>query len=90
MKKITALLICFNIAFTPMYAYIINDDFIDSTLDKNMKIKKYQYHPIVDKFAMQNKNLNSSKKDIVIDEIKPDMPKKKFVKRPIIFDENYK
>jgi len=90
MKKIITFLICFNIIFLPAYSAIINDDFVENTLDKNLKIKKYQYYPIVDDFAACNKNSNPLKKAVSFDEITPRMPEHRFVRKPVVFDDNYK
>lgn len=51
MKKILALLLCLNIFLVPVWALLIEDEFVDETLDKNLKIKKSKYIPIADNLS---------------------------------------
>ena len=90
MKKIIVILLCLNIIFTPCYACKIEDDFVNASLDKNLKIRKQNYTPIVDSFAQANQNKNQSLKVIKFDEILPEEPSQKFVRKPVIIDNNYK
>lgn len=90
MKKIIAILLCLNIVFAPFCMAEITDDFVESSLNKNLKIKNHQYIPIDDNFVKLNKNINPPKKFVEIKEITPSMPKKKFSPRVVIFDNNCK
>ena len=59
MKKIASLFICFSIfILNASFAseLMIVDDFANSTLDKNLKIKQEIYKPIIDEFATNSLN----------------------------------
>ena len=90
MKQIIALLLCLNIIIAPVCALDIADDFIESSLDKNLKIKPHKYIPIEDSFAQLNKNKNPNIRIVEYEEILPKTAGKKFIKKPVIIDENYK
>ena len=68
-KQIFVILIAFNIISAPSYG-IITDDFVEATLDKNLKIRPYVPKVYRDEFAESNKNvsLHSSKKFKITDE----------------------
>ena len=59
MKKLLILFVCINIFILPAFG-IIEDDFVEMTLDKNLKIEKHSYENIEDTFAENNKNKNFS------------------------------
>lgn len=88
MKKIIILFICVNIFLMPSYAYIIEDDFAQKTLDKNLKIEKRSTVSVTDDFAQANTNKNPTLRVINIDEVTPSNYQK-FVKRPVLVDDNY-
>jgi len=62
MKKILVLLLSLNIFLTPAFCFI-EDDFVNKSLDKDLKIKKYQPPEIIDDFVNQklDKNLKIKK-----------------------------
>lgn len=88
MRKSLIAFLCFNIMFNPSWAVLIEDEFVNSTLDKNLKIEKYAYTPLTDEFASKNTKKNMPKKSVSFDEILPNAPKKAFVKKKVFFDEN--
>ena len=90
MKNFIVILLCLNIILAPVYAFYIEDDFVNSTLDKNLKIKNHKQNLITDDFVLNSSSIKTFKKDVVFDEILPNMPEHKFSKKPVIFDENYK
>ena len=54
-KKIQALALILSLTITPAFS-VITDDFAESTLDKNLKIKEHKTSLIIDTFAEENKN----------------------------------
>lgn len=54
-KRIQALVLILSLTITPAFS-IITDDFAESTLDKNLKIKEHKAPLIIDTFAEANKN----------------------------------
>lgn len=89
MKKFLTLLLCFYILILQSFAVIVEDEFVDETLDKNLKIKNNKYSPIADDFAQNNKNKNSHKRLVVIDEVLPETSKQVLIKKPNVIGENY-
>ena len=88
MKNILILFLILNFSFLPAYS-LIEDEFIDKTLDKNLKIKNTNYIPPVDEFTQNNLKKNTfSKKEVSFDEKIPTPPKEKtFAKKVAIIDE---
>ncbi len=66
MKKCILALISFSLAIYPCLALDINDDFVDSTLDKNLKVKPAVSKMVTDDFAQNNTAKNPV--------IKPNVP----------------
>lgn len=60
MKKFVILLLCVNLAFLPAFSALVEDEFVNSTLDKNLKIGKPKYTPIEDNI------LQDSQKEIKV------------------------
>ena len=87
-KNILSVIICLFCAISPAYCEIV-DDFADSTLDKNLKIKTYTYKPIYDNFGESNKN--KSKHHIVnvnFQETLPNTINKPVSKKLVVIDTN--
>ncbi|MBQ8475516.1 hypothetical protein IJ531_00480 [bacterium] len=86
MKQIIALILSSCFLLPPAYCLIIEDEFVNSTLDNTLKIKKHRYTLLQDDFAQSNKNKNIAKKEIIIDEILPQEPQHKFIRKQIDFE----
>ena len=62
MKKPLILFICFELAVLPAFCLDktgeIKDEFVEQTLDKNLRIKDYKMPIIIDEFAQNNDKKN--------------------------------
>lgn len=68
MKNKLIIYICFSLFFSPCLA-LIEDDFVEQTLDKNLQIKKQEKKIYIDEFAQNNtaKNYNIIKSGYIED-----------------------
>ena len=69
-KKFISLFILFSMFSSQVFAFI-EDDFVNCTLDKNLKIKPRVYSFIEDDFVENSKNKSFMKKKVVIEEVLP-------------------
>lgn len=69
-KKFISLFILFSMFSSQVFAFI-EDDFVNCTLDKNLKIKPRVYSFIEDDFVENSKNKSFKKKKVVIEEVLP-------------------
>ena len=89
MKKFLSLLICFSLASMPAFA--ITDEFVEQTLDKNLKIKPPKEIIITDTFAEKSlsKNLNNvERRKVVVNDKSAMTPVSVRIKRPYSSQDN--
>ena len=81
-KKLSALCLSLLIGLSPALSVTITDDFVEQTLDKNLKIKEYKAPVIIDTFAESNKNKSAPRKvvqkpeEVLPKVVKPYKPRK--------------
>lgn len=81
-KKLSALCLSLLIGLSPALSVTITDDFVEQTLDKNLKINEYKAPVIIDTFAESNKNKSAPRKvvqkpeEVLPKVVKPYKPRK--------------
>ena len=91
MKKIISLVLCFCIfSFNASFAIetILDDEFANNTLNKNLKIEKKTYEPIIDEFVIKTLNpslkIKYSETSLIIDDFAANIKNYE----PIYYDKN--
>ena len=88
-RKILAFILFFSITISPSTATIV-DSFVETTLDKNLKIQKHESKLIIDNFAEANTNKNPPiQKSEIPKEILPTVIKP-YKKRKYIITEDFR